>query len=640
MTAVARAGTSRTSGGVTPVLAFTGIVVSITQTLVVPLLATLPALLRTSASNATWVITITLLTGAVATPVLGRLGDMFGKRRMLLVALATLVAGSLLCAFSSSLLPMMIGRALQGCSIGAIPLGISIMRDELPADRLGSAMGLMSSSLGIGAALGLPAAALVAEHLDWHTLFFGAAGLGVVALVLVVAVVPESSVRSPGRFDIPGAIGLSVGLVALLVAISKGSDWGWGSTTTLGFLAAAVLVFLLWGVLELRTAEPLVDLRATARRQVLLTNLASILVGFALYSTQLVPPQLLQLPAATGYGLGQSMLVAGLCVAPTGFLMMAVSPVAARVIKRSGPKTSLMLGVAVLGAAYLAGLWMLGEAWQVAVFAAIAGAGVGLAYSSMPALIIDAVPVSETAAANGLNTLMRSIGTSSSSAVVGMVLSHMTTRFGSSSVPSLAGFRTALLIAAGGCVVALVVAAFVPGRRRAQPVTTTVSTGVTGVVSGPGGAVAAAVVVATDAHGDVAGRVEAGRDGTFELAGLPPGRYTLAASAAGHRPAAHTVDVADGPPARQDVVLGGGGTVRVAVRATDDSALAGAKVTLLDRAGNAVAAGVTGGDGQYRFADLADNRYTVVASGYAPVATKVSLSAGDRFDCDFTLTHD
>jgi MFS family permease len=457
------------------VLAFAGVVVAVVQTLIVPVLPALPELLHTSRSSSAWVVTVTLLTGAVATPVLGRLGDMFGKRRMLLLALGLLVVGSVVSGCTSVLPVMMVGRALQGFSIGAIPLGISIMRDELPPERLSAAVGLMSSSLGVGGALALPAAALVAEHTDWHALFFGAAALGLASIVLVLRAVPESALRAPGRFDLRGTIGLSGGLVCLLLVISQGGDWGWTSGRTLGFLGAAAVILVVWALVELRTDEPLVDLRTTVRRQVLLTNVASVLVGFALYATQLAPPQLLQLPSATGYGLGQSMVVAGLCVAPAGVLMMLVSPVGARIIRGRGPKVSLMCGIAVLGVAYLAGLGLLGAAWQIALFSMIAGVGVGLAYAAMPALIIAAVPASETAAANGLNTLMRSIGTSSSSAVVGMVVAHMTTRFAGTSVPSMAGFRTTFLLGCGACALALLVTAFIPGRdvehiRVARPV--------------------------------------------------------------------------------------------------------------------------------------------------------------------------
>lgn len=423
-------GRRRSPGGIVPVLAFAGIVVAVMQTLLVPVIKDLPVLLNTAPSNATWVMTATLLAGAVSTPIMGRLGDLYGKRRMLLTSLAVMVVGSLVCGFTSDLVTMIVGRALQGFAMGAIPLGIGIMRDELPRERLGSAMGLMSSSIGVGGGLALPVAALVAQHADWHTLFFGAAGLGVLSMVLTLLVVPETSVRAQGRFDVAGALGLSAGLVALLLPLTKGGDWGWGSPTTLILFGVAVVILVLWGVMELRLADPLVDLRTTARREVLLTNLASITVGVAFYAISLVLPQLLQLPTSTGYGLGQPMVVAGLCMAPLGLTMMLVAPLYARIAARRGPKVSLLLGMLVIAIGYGAGIGLMDAAWQTVIIAVVVGAGIGLAYSSLPALIIGAVDAAETGAANGLNTLMRSIGTSVSSAVIGMVLADMSQKMG------------------------------------------------------------------------------------------------------------------------------------------------------------------------------------------------------------------
>ncbi|WP_103336495.1 MFS transporter [Amycolatopsis sp. CA-126428] len=449
---------------VVAVLALAGITVSLMQTLVIPLIPALPGLLHASAADATWAITATLLAGAVATPTMGRLGDMYGKRRMLLISLGALVAGSTIGALSDSLVPMVAGRALQGLAAGVIPLGISIMRDELPAERLGSATALMSASLGVGGALGLPAAALLAENADWHALFWTAAGLGVVVTALVVALVPESPVRTGGRFDVPGAAGLSIALVCLLLAISKGADWGWGSAATLGLFAVAVVVLLLWGRWELRTARPLVDLRTTARRQVLLTNIASAVFGFAMFAMSLVLPQLLQLPAATGYGLGKSMLAVGLVMAPSGLVMMALAPVSARISATRGPKTTLMLGAVVVAAGYALGIVLMSAAWHLVLVSSIIGAGIGLAYGAMPALVMGAVPVSETAAANSLNTLMRSIGTSVSSATAGLILARLTISFGPATLPSQNGFRLVLGMGSAAALIALAVAAFLPRR--------------------------------------------------------------------------------------------------------------------------------------------------------------------------------
>lgn len=454
--------TSKAGGAVVPVLAFAGIVVAVMQTLLVPVIKDLPQLLGTAPSNATWVLTSTLLSGAVATPIMGRLGDLFGKRRMLILSLAVMVVGALVSALTSDLLTMIVGRALQGFAMGAIPLGIGLMRDMLPRERLGSAMALMSSSIGVGGGLALPAAAMVAQHTNWHALFYGAAGLGVLAIALTLLVVPESPMRAEGSFDLVGALGLSVGLVLLLLPITKGSDWGWSSGTTLGLFAAAVAVLLLWGLYELRVKAPLVDLRTTARREVLLTNLASIMVGVSFYVVSLVLPQLLQLPKATGYGLGQSMVVAGLCVAPLGLTMMFTAPVYARLSARYGPRTTLITGLMIIAVGYGGGLGLMDAAWQTIITSVILGAGIGLAYSSLPALIVGAVPASETGAANGLNTLMRSIGTSVSSAVIGMVLANTANNVGGLAIPTMHGFHISFLIATAAVAVGLLLAVFLP----------------------------------------------------------------------------------------------------------------------------------------------------------------------------------
>ncbi|MGW0337297.1 MFS transporter [Streptomyces sp. NPDC003011] len=454
---------------VVAVLAFAGIVVALMQTLVIPIVPELPRLLDAPASDTAWAVTATLLAAAVATPVVGRLGDMYGKRRMLMVSVVMLVTGSVVCALSESLVPMIAGRALQGLASGVIPLGISIMRDELPAERLAGSTALMSASLGVGGALGLPTAALIADNFDWHVLFWASAAMGVIALALVVALVPESRVRTGGRFDLVGAVGMATGLVCLLLAISKGADWGWSSGTTLGLLAAAVLVLLAWGVFELRTDQPLVDLRTTARRQVLVTNLASVAVGFSMFAMSLVLPQLLQLPEQTGYGLGRSLLTAGLVMAPSGLVMMATAPVSAAVSKAKGPKVTLMIGALIVAAGYGLNIVLMSEVWHLVLVSCVIGAGIGFTYGSMPALIMGAVPASETAAANSLNTLMRSIGTSFASAIAGVVLAQMTTDFGGFALPSEDGFRTVMAIGAGAALLAFVIAAFIPRQGTSVP---------------------------------------------------------------------------------------------------------------------------------------------------------------------------
>ncbi|HET8992897.1 MULTISPECIES: MFS transporter [unclassified Rhodococcus (in: high G+C Gram-positive bacteria)] len=449
------------------VLAFTGIVGALTQTLVVPLIGQLPVMLNTTASNASWVITVTLLTGAVATPVIGRLGDMYGKRRMLLLCTIPLVLGAIVCAMSSSLVPMLIGRGMQGLGVGLIPLGISLLRDVLPPERLHSSIALMSASMGIGGALGLPIAAAVAENTNWRVLFWATAALSALVLVLLWKVVPAVPGKpNVGRFDVVGAIGLGIALTALLLAVSKGADWGWSSSTTLGLFAVAVVVLLVWGWWELRLSEPLVDLRIAARPLVLLTNAASVVVGFGMYAQSLIIPQLLQLPTETGYGLGQSMLAMGLWMAPGGIMMMAVSPIAGRLSSVRGPKVSLFVGCVIIAIAYGSSQLLMGSTWGLMIVAAICSTGVGFAYGAMPALIMGAVPQSETASANSVNSLMRAMGTSISAAVVGVVLAQMSVQVGDYSLPTEAGFRTGLLIGCGVALVAAAITLTIPVAKR------------------------------------------------------------------------------------------------------------------------------------------------------------------------------
>ncbi|MFF2552805.1 MFS transporter [Nocardia sp. NPDC058058] len=439
-----------------------GIIAAVMQTLVVPLLGELPALLHTSGSNASWVVTATLLAAAVTTPVAGRLGDLYGKRRMLLISTVPLIAGSVLCAVAGSVAPMIIGRGLQGMGMGILPLGISALRDLLPAERLGPSIAMVSASMGIGGAVGLPVAAAVAQHANWRVLFWVAAGLSLLIAILIYVVVPDVPVLAKGRFDVVGAIGLGVGLICLLIGISKGASWGWDNGGIIGLLVAAVLALALWGWWELRTRDPLVDLRVTARPKVLLTNASSMVLGFGMYSASLIIPQLLQLPRATGYGLGQSMLAMGLWMAPGGLMMMLVSPLGAKLSAARGPKVTLVAGALVLAAGYASSTVLMGSTWGLLVAVCVCNCGVALAYGAMPALIMSAVPLSETAAANSFNTLMRSIGTSFSAAVIGAVLAQMSTSLGGHAIPSESGFRTGLFIGCGVALASAAIAAFIP----------------------------------------------------------------------------------------------------------------------------------------------------------------------------------
>lgn len=449
------------------VLCLGGLTAALTQTLVIPIQGELPVLLRASAADATWVVTVTLLAGAVAMPIAGRLADLLGKQRVLVVSAAILVVGSVVCALSDTLAPMLVGRALQGLSMGFIPVGISLIREIVPPRMAGSAVAAMSATLGVGGAVGLPLSAWIVEVGDWHAIFWVAAVLGAVVTVLSWFAVPHVHDAQPGRFDVVGGLGLALGLVLLLVGISKATAWGWGDARTLGSIATGVVVLLVWGAFELRQGDPLVDLRASAQLPVLMTNVAAVAIGFGMMAQSIVVPQLLVLPEATGYGLGQSILAAGLWMAPGGLVMMVFAPISGRLMATIGARVTLMIGGTVLGAGYLVAYFLMDAPWQLLVASCISTAGVGIGYAAMPTLILDAVPVREAASAVGLNALMRSFGTTLAAAVMGTLLTSNTRAVGGVAIPTELAFQLCFLVGAVAAFVGVAIAATIP-RRRAE----------------------------------------------------------------------------------------------------------------------------------------------------------------------------
>lgn len=445
------------------VLASCGLLVSLVQTMVVPLLPRFPELLDVSGSTASWLITANLVAGAVSAPVLGRLGDMFGKRRMLLVALGLVGAGSLLGALAPGIELLLVARVLQGAAFGVIALGMSLMRDVLPADRVGSGVGLMSSSLGFGGAIGLPITGVVAQFASWRWLFAGAAVLGVLQILLVHRLVAESRLRTGGRFDVPGAFGVGGALVCLLLAISKGDDWGWTSATVLGLFAGTVVLVAATAWYELRVPAPLVDLRVSARPAVLLTNLASVLVGFAMFAGFVLATQILQAPVTTGYGFGLSLVVAGLVLLPMGGSMVVFSSASARLSRLRGPRTTLVVGTLLLGAGNFAFAAMPSTVPLLMAASTVAAVGAALAYSAIPLTIMRAVPESETAAANSLNTLARQLGTSSCTAVVAAVTA--TYVLGDGGPPSATAYTISFVAAGAAGVLATVLVLLTPAPK-------------------------------------------------------------------------------------------------------------------------------------------------------------------------------
>lgn len=638
--------TRRSSRLITAILCLSGTVVALQQTMVIPLLPDFPKILGVSADDASWLVTVTLLTSAVATPIVSRLADMFGKRRMMLISMTMIVVGSLVAAIGGNFVALLIGRGLQGFAISMIPVGISIMRDELPKEKVASATALMSATLGIGSALGLPLSGLIFEHLGWPAIFWLSAIVGVLLIIAVAVVVPESSVRTRGKFDFLGAVMLSTALTAILLAISKGASWGWTSELTLLMFVIGIVTLALWFPYELRVTQPMVDLRTSAKRPVLLTNVASILVGFSMYANNLSTTQQLQMPKISGYGFELGVMAAGLCMIPAGLAMVFFAPVSANITKRFGAKITLIVGGTVLALAYIARVFLTGSIALIIISAAVVSIGTAIAYSAMPMLIMRSVPITETASANGLNSLLRSVGTSTSSAVVAAMLTSMVIPSGpGEGLPSIDAFKNIFWLAALAAVAAAAAAAFIP-RRGAKPeaalrpvtpegfelpdaaVSETEIVVAGRVIRADSRPIRQAVVTVMDMEGRPIDWSRADNEGNFSLALPRPGRYLVVTSADGWSPRSQVIDF-DSAQSTHTVELGDrltiSGKVGVGGRTTS-----GTVVTLTKPTGEFVASTVTDGTGHYGIALPTSGRYILTAlteSGHGTLARQIAVIA-------------
>lgn len=639
--------TSRPSSPlVIAVLSICGTVVSLQQTLVVPLLPEFPRLLGTTLENASWLVTITLLVGAVATPIVARLADMFGKRRMMLLCLGAVVVGSLIAALGpSSLSVVVLGRGLQGMGAALIPVGISIMRDELPPERVGSAVALMSATLGIGGAAGMPLSGIITERFSWHALFWVSAAFAAVMLAAVVLVIPESKVRTGGRFDYLGAVLLSVALLTLLLGISKGGTWGWTDERTIVCFVLAIVFFAIWLPVELRTGRPLVDLRTSVRRPVLLTNVASLLLGFAMFANMLSTTQQMQMPTSTGYGFGLSVTAAGLSMLPGGLSMVAFAPVSAAMTRRYGARVTLITGALIMAVGYVMRVFLTHTVAQVLIGSTVISIGTAVGYAAMPTLIMRSVPITETASANGLNTLLRAIGTATSSAAVAAMLSATTMTVGGVQMPSLAAFQHGFWLAALAALAGAGAALALPTAptRPPEPAEVVGRTGqgsetiVEGrVLRADGSAIAKAVVSGLRPSG---AQVDWGRtddDGRYRLALSGQDALVLVATADGFAPCAERVEVAGDtlPPITLGERLTLSGTVR-----DGDAPAAGATVTLVRHLGEHQAHTTTDDGGRYTLDLPPGGRYvlTVLPAGGGHVTARSIAVRQEPMELDLDL---
>ena len=441
------------------VLALGAATFAVLQSLVAPALPEIQRELHASATAVAWVLTGYLLSASVLTPIVGRLGDMFGKERTLVVSLVALAAGSLLAALAKSIELLVVARVIQGAGGAIFPLSFGIIRDEFPRERVATGIALISSILGIGAGLGIVLAGPIVDALSYHWLFWIPFFLVVVVTIATVLFVPESPVKVPGRVNWPGAFLLSGWLVCLLLAISEGSREGWTDPRIVGLFAGAAILLWAWIRNEERATEPLVDMAMMRIRGVWTVNAAAFLIGAGMYSSFILIPQFVETESSTGYGFGASVTQAGLFLVPSTFGMLLVSPFAGRLANSVGARVPLVLGTLTTCVAFLFMAVAHAEPWQLYVGSAVLGAGIGLAFASLANLIVVAVRPEQTGVATGMNTVMRTVGGSVGAQIGASVIAATVV---GGALPTEHGYTLAFAFAGCACGLAAIASLAVP----------------------------------------------------------------------------------------------------------------------------------------------------------------------------------
>jgi EmrB/QacA subfamily drug resistance transporter len=449
------------------VLALAGISYALLQSLVAPALPVIQRDLGTSTEAVTWVFTSFLLSASVATPIAGRLGDMFGKERTLLFVLIILAGGTLISALANSVALLIVGRLIQGTGGAIFPLAFGIIRDEFPPERVASGIGFISALLGVGGGAGIVLAGPIIQNLSYHWLFWLPLVPTLIAAVCTHLFVPESPLKPGGKVNWIGAVLLSSWLVTLLLAASEGPSWGWSSPGVIGLFTLAVVLLAAWIAYESRAIEPLVDMTMMRLRGVWTTNLAATLLGFGMYGSFILIPQFVETPARAGYGFHASVTQAGLFLVPSTAGMLAVSPLAGRIAHSVGSRVALAAGALLTMVCFILLAAAHSHSWEIYVASLFLGAGIGLAFAALANLIVEAVPPSQTGVATGMNTIMRTIGGAIGGQVAASIIAATVV---ADDLPTERGFTIAFAISAVALFVSFLSALAVPRMTRVVPV--------------------------------------------------------------------------------------------------------------------------------------------------------------------------
>lgn len=380
------------------------------QSVTVPTLPAIQIEFQTDQATAAWVLTAFLVAASVATPIGGRIGDSFGKRRVLLLSLGALTLGSLIAVIAPSIEMLIAARVVQGLGGGILPLSFGIIRDALPEKRVAGGIAVTSSMLAVGFGMGIVVAGPISEVVGYHLLFLLPAVVAASVAVAARLILPETRVVSGVRVPLVSALLLGGWLVALSLGVSKAPTWGWTSTAVGCLLSSALILFTCWVYAELTSSVHLIDLRMMARRGVWTVNLAALFSGMAMYGSFGFFPQFNQTPSESGYGFGASVTEAGHMMIPAALASFLAGVLAARVAAVVGLRAALVIGSVVVSSALYFTAFSHDNRWELYASAGLTGLGAGLSFACLANAAVAAAPRSQTGVAAGVNANLRTVG--------------------------------------------------------------------------------------------------------------------------------------------------------------------------------------------------------------------------------------
>lgn len=438
------------------------------QSAVVPVLPRIAKEVGTDQQSVTWVLTAFLLSATVFTPIMGRLGDIFGKNRLLVISLGLLSSGTLVAAAAPSLGIMIAARAMAGAGAGVVPLAFGILRDECTPEQMTGGVGKLSALLAGGAGVGMVIAGPVVDHLGYRWLFLLPGIASGIAAIGAALIIPASPVRSPGRLPLLPAVMLTAWLVPFLIAITRAPHWGWGSTQVLTLFGASAALMLAWWACETRVEVPLIDMGMMRSRGVWTTNLVGLTSVGALYGSYAFIPQFLQTPQTTGYGFGVGTTASSLLILPHPLMSFVGGFAAGTLTRRFGGRSLVIGGCLVSAGSMVLMAFRHASFVDVVVANGLMGLGLGVMFACLTPVIFAAVPPEQSGVAMGVNTNLRSLGGAVGAALLPAIIA---TRTAGAPLPAERDYTVAFLVVAALLACSAACACFVRSGRETGAVT-------------------------------------------------------------------------------------------------------------------------------------------------------------------------